>query len=47
MPPLVVVMMELLIDFSITLFEAVLWELYKLAACISNEIVVSLKGCII
>lgn len=42
MPPLVVVMMEFLIDFSITLFEAVL-----LAACISNEIIVSLMGWIV
>jgi len=44
----VVVMVKvLLIDFGITLCEAVLSELYKLAACIASEIVVSLKGCIV
>jgi hypothetical protein len=50
LPSLVVVMLMvkmLLIDFSIMLCKAVLSELHKLAACIANEIVVSLKGCII
>jgi hypothetical protein len=48
LPPVVVVVVVkvLLIDFSIMLCEAVLSELYKLAACIANEVVVSLNGCI-
>jgi len=46
--PVVVVMVKvLLIDFGITLCEAVLSELYKLAACIASETVVSFKGCIV
>jgi len=44
---MVVVVNVLLIDFSIMQCEAVLSELYKLTACITSEIVVSPKGCIV
>jgi hypothetical protein len=39
-----VALLQLVIDFIITICEAVL-KLYKLAACVIIEIVVSLKGC--